>query len=169
MQATPVITIVNADLNNPQHATAVVELLNDYACDPMGGAEALSDFCQTNLVSELKKRENIHVILAWVDGVAAGLSICIEGFSTFACQPLLNIHDIAVSARFRGLGIAKKMLAHIEQIAIAANCCKITLEVLQGNTPAHALYTAVGFAGYQLDPALGGAIMMQKKLSQTRE
>lgn len=162
MQATSIITIINADLNNPRHAAAVVELLNDYACDPIGGAEALSDFCQTNLVSELKKRQNIHVVLAWVDGAAAGLSICIEGFSTFACQPLLNIHDIAVSPRFRGLGIAKKMLAHIEQIALSLHCCKITLEVLQGNTPAQALYTSLGFAGYQLDPAMGTAIMMQK-------
>ncbi len=58
------------------------------------------------------------------------------------------------------------MLAHIEQLALQRGCCKITLEVLPGNTPAHALYTDVGFGSYELDPALGGAIMMQKKLSK---
>jgi ribosomal protein S18 acetylase RimI-like enzyme len=103
-------------------------------------------------------------VLALVDGKPAGFSICIEGFSTFACQPLLNIHDIAVNSAFRGQGIARNILAHIEQIAVQRGCCKITLEVLEGNTAAHALYADVGFAGYQLDPALGGAIMMQKKL-----
>jgi ribosomal protein S18 acetylase RimI-like enzyme len=158
------LNIINADLNNSQHAHAVLQLLNDYACDPMGGAEALSEFCRANLITELKKRDNIHVVLAFADGQAAGLSICIEGFSTFACQPLLNIHDLAVSIAFRGQGIARKMLAHIEQLARQRSCCKITLEVLQGNKPAHALYSDVGFAGYELDPALGGAIMMQKKL-----
>jgi ribosomal protein S18 acetylase RimI-like enzyme len=159
------LTIINADLNNPAHGTAIVQLLNAYACDPMGGAEPLSDFCQANLVAELKKRAAIAVVLAFVDEQPAGLSICIEGFSTFACQPLLNIHDIAVVKEFRGLGIGRKMLAHIEQLALQRGCCKITLEVLPGNTPAHSLYKDVGFGSYELDPALGGAIMMQKKLS----
>ncbi|MDO8651424.1 MAG: GNAT family N-acetyltransferase [Undibacterium sp.] len=158
------LTIIDADLNNPQHAAALVQLLNDYACDPMGGAEPISDFCKTNLIAELKKRPGICAVLALVDGKPAGFSICMEGFSTFACQPLLNIHDFAVASAFRGLGIGRKMLAHIQQLARQRGCCKITLEVLQGNTPARALYTDVGFAGYELDPAMGGALMMQKKL-----
>ncbi len=159
------LSIINADLSNQQHAAATLQLLNAYACDPMGGAEPLSDFCQANLIEQLQKRPTVYVVLAFVDDQPAGLSICIEGFSTFACQPLLNIHDIAVLGTYRGQGIARKMLAHIEQLARQHGCCKITLEVLEGNTPAHALYTDVGFAGYQLDPALGGAIMMQKKLA----
>lgn len=158
------LTIIDADLNNPQHAAAIVQLLNEYACDVMGGAEPLSDFCQANLIAELKKRPTMCAVLAIVDGKPAGFSICIEGFSTFACQPLLNIHDIAVASTFRGLGIARKILAHIERIAIQRGCCKITLEVLEGNKVAHTLYADIGFAGYQLDPALGGAVMMQKKL-----
>ena len=158
------LTIIDADLNNPQHGAALVQLLNSYACDPMGGAEPLSDFCQANLIAELKKRPTMCAVLALVDGKPAGFSICIEGFSTFACQPLLNIHDIAVTSAFRGQGIARKILTRIEQIAVQRGCCKITLEVLEGNKAAHALYTDVGFAGYQLDPALGGALMMQKKL-----
>ncbi len=102
------LNIINADLNNPVHGTAIVHLLNAYACDPMGGAEPLSDFCQANLITELKKRATVVVVLAFVDEQPAGLSICIEGFSTFACQPLLNIHDIAVVKEFRGLGISQK-------------------------------------------------------------
>jgi RimJ/RimL family protein N-acetyltransferase len=36
--------------------------------------------------------------------------------------------------------------------------------VLSGNTPAWRLYQRIGFAGYQLDPALGSAQFLQKWL-----
>lgn len=158
------LNIFKADLNDPQHGKTIVQLLDAYACDTMGGAEALSDFCKSNLIAELKKRDNVHVLLAYVDDLPAGLAICIEGFSTFACQPLLNIHDFAVESTFRGQGIARKLLDQVEQLARQRGCCKITLEVLTGNQAARALYADVGFASYELDPALGGAIMLQKKL-----
>ncbi|GGC79366.1 GNAT family N-acetyltransferase [Undibacterium terreum] len=158
------LEIINADLNNPQHGAAFIALLNDYARDPMGGGEELPDYAKANLVSEVRKRSNIRVVLAFVDGQPAGFSTCIDGFSTFACKPLLNIHDIAVNQQFRGLGIAKKLLSHIEDMARESGCCKITLEVLQGNVPAASLYKSLGFATYELDPAMGGASLMQKKL-----
>ncbi|MFZ6649038.1 GNAT family N-acetyltransferase [Undibacterium sp. TJN25] len=158
------LEIIDADLDNPQHGEAFVHLLNEYACDPMGGGEELPAYAKANLVREIRKRSTIRVVLALADGKPAGFSTVIEGFSTFACKPLLNIHDIAVGKNFRGQGIAKKLLEHIEKLAQQAGCCKITLEVLQGNERAYALYKASGFAAYELDPAMGGAVMMQKKL-----
>ena len=41
---------------------------------------------------------------------------------------------------------------------------KLTLEVLDGNAPAKAAYEKFGFASYELDPAVGGALCWQKKL-----
>jgi GNAT superfamily N-acetyltransferase len=158
------ITIQPADLNKPAHASAVVHLLNAYAQDPMGGGEPLSDFTQANLVSEMAKRPTIHVVLAFVDGNPAGLINCIEGFSTFACKPLLNIHDVVVLADYRGQGISSQLLQKAEEIAKSLGCCKLTLEVLEGNQPAQAAYIANGFAGYQLDPQIGRAMFWQKKL-----
>lgn len=160
------LTIINADLHNPQHGQDLVMLLNAYASDRMGGSDPLSEFTKTHLISELQKRSNIHAVLAYFDGNAAGFSICIEGFSTFACKPLLNIHDLGVVTKYRGLGLSKKILAHIEDIAKELHCCKITLEVLEGNHLAKGIYQDIGFAGYELDPAMGGAIMMQKKLAK---
>ena len=46
------INIQIADFSNPAHASAVVYLLNEYAKDPMGGGEELSDFAKTNLVNK---------------------------------------------------------------------------------------------------------------------
>jgi len=156
--------IVNAEFANPRHASAIVELLNDYAMDAMGGGQQLADFVKDNLVAAISKRNDVHVVLAFVGEEPAGVAICIEGFSTFACQPLLNIHDLAVAAKFRGRGISKQLLAQVEQVALGLGCCKITLEVLEGNKLAQALYKATGFAGYELDPAMGKAMLMQKKL-----
>lgn len=72
------IEIVEADLSLPAHAEVMVQLLNEYALDPMGGGEGLSDYVKTNLSAELAKRTTAHVILAFVDDEPAGLAICLE-------------------------------------------------------------------------------------------
>ncbi|MFZ6752513.1 GNAT family N-acetyltransferase [Undibacterium sp. Dicai25W] len=159
------LTILQADLQQVQHADDLVLMLNTYASDPMGGGEPLSDFARQNLIAELQKRPNIRGFLAYQNDQAVGFAICIEGFSTFACKPLLNIHDFGVHPAFRGQGIAKKLLSFISNFAQTKGFCKITLEVLQGNAPAHALYIDQGFTSYELNPAMGGAIMMQKKFT----
>lgn len=156
--------IVKADLSNPYHAESIVFLLNEYARDIMGGGEDLSDFVKKNLVAELRQRSGVHVVLAFVDGKPAGLANCFEGFSTFACKPLLNIHDIAVTPEFRGRGLSKKIMHKVEDIARHLGCCKLTLEVLEGNKVAQSLYKSCGYAGYSLDPEMGSALFWQKKI-----
>ncbi|GGY86055.1 N-acetyltransferase [Cellvibrio zantedeschiae] len=158
------IQVIQADLHNPQHASALIFLLNEYAKDEMGGGEELKDFVKENLVASLKHRPGVHVVLAFADSKPAGLANCFEGFSTFVGKPLLNIHDFAVAPEFRGRGIAKKLMEKIEEIARSLDCCKITLEVLEGNKVAQAAYKACGFAGYELDPKMGRAMFWQKKL-----
>ena len=104
------------------------------------------------------------MIIGLVNGEPAGLVICFEGFSTFSCRPLLNIHDVVVTKNHRGKGLAKRMLQRAEDIALRLGCCKLTLEVLEGNVVAQAAYRAVGFAGYELDPRMGKAMFWEKKL-----
>ena len=158
------IEILKADLSDPFHAQAVIRLLDEYAQDEMGGNCGLPGFVKENLVAELRLRAGAYVILALDGGHAVGLAICFEGFSTFACKPLLNIHDIVVSASHRGRGISKKLLAKAEEIALGLGCCKLTLEVLEGNAVAQAAYRSCGYAGYQLSPHAGQALFWQKKL-----
>lgn len=156
--------IVLAELDNPEHAAAAVFLLNEYAKDPMGGGEALSAFTQANLAEALRKRAGAHVILAFVDGQPAGLINAFEGFSTFACKPLLNIHDVVVLSAFRGRGLSKKLMDKAQELAVSLGCCKLTLEVLEGNSVAQAAYRACGFEGYALNAETGRAMFWQKKL-----
>jgi ribosomal protein S18 acetylase RimI-like enzyme len=158
------IEISPADLKIPTHGQAVVQLMDEYARDPMGGGTGLSEYTKANLIAELIQRPAVHPLLAWQADRAVGLIVCIEGFSTFACRPLLNIHDVIVSHEHRGQGISKLLLKKAEELAIAQGCCKITLEVLTGNTIAQAAYKSAGFGGYELDPAMGQALFWEKKL-----
>ncbi len=158
------IRVRQADYANAQDALAIVMLLDAYASDPAGGGEGLSDFAKTHLVPALAARPQAYSVLAFDGDVPVGLVNCIEGFSTFKCQPLVNVHDVAVLASHRGQRIAERMLAEAERIARGRGACKLTLEVLTGNTPAVKLYQRIGFEGYQLDPAMGTASFMQKWL-----
>jgi ribosomal protein S18 acetylase RimI-like enzyme len=159
------IAVVRADCANPVHAAALVDLLDAYASDPAGGGEGLSDHAKQNLVRELAARPQAYSVLAFDGTQPVGLVNCIEGFSTFACKPLVNVHDVAVLASHRGRGIAEQMLALAESIAKERGAVKMTLEVLSGNHGAVRLYERIGYAGYQLDPAMGTARFFQKWLS----
>jgi ribosomal protein S18 acetylase RimI-like enzyme len=161
------IAVCRADYANPVHASALVNLLDAYALDPMGGGAPLSDFAKANLVAELAKRPQAFSVLAFAgeaDDQAVGLVNCIEGFSTFACKPLVNVHDVAVIPAYRGQRVAEKMLDLVEQIALERGACKLTLEVLQGNERAIRLYHRFGFTHYELDPSAGRAQFFQKWL-----
>jgi ribosomal protein S18 acetylase RimI-like enzyme len=161
------IRICRADYSNPGHAAALVRMLDAYAKDPMGGGEGLSAFAQANVVQELAHLPQAFSVLAF-DGegvkTPVGLANCMQGFSTFACKPLVNVHDLAVLNGYRGQRIAERMLHWIEAFARERGACKLTLEVLSGNTPALRLYSRVGFTGYELNPASGQAGLLQKWL-----
>lgn len=158
------ISCREADLASSADAQLLVELLNIYATDPMGGSSPLDDFVRENLAEELRKRPTAHAFFAFVDGVPAGLSICFEGFSTFECKPLINIHDMVVVPDFRRRGVCSALLACIEEFARSIGCCKVTLEVLEGNHVAKSPYIKAGFGPYMLNPEAGCAQFWQKKL-----
>jgi ribosomal protein S18 acetylase RimI-like enzyme len=165
-----VVRVCRADYANPVHAKALVSLLDAYSRDPMGGGEPLSEFALGNLVPALAARPQAYSVLAFAganqgaEELAVGLVNCIEGFSTFACMPLVNVHDVAVLSGYRGRRVGEKMLALAEEIARERGACKLTLEVLGGNAGAVRLYQRIGFANYELDPAMGQAQFMQKWL-----
>ncbi len=149
---------------NVEQGQQLVELLNAYAEDPMGGAEPLSAEVKANLVKGLSQVPGALALLAYLDGQAVGVTTAFAGFSTFAAKPLLNIHDIAVLPAFRGQGVAQALMAGLEQEARERGCCKMTLEVLSNNHRAQQAYRRFGFAGYALDPEAGEALFWQKKL-----
>lgn len=158
------ITIRKAELSDPQQAQAVVDLLNRYALHPMGGGEALPEFTRRHLIDELKKHDEFSALLAYDGAKPVGLCNCFKGFSTFACKPLLNIHDLYVGDGYRNRGIARQLLASAEALAHETGCNKLTLEVLSGNAPAKKSYRDAGFKPYRLNDEFGQAEFWQKYL-----
>ncbi|MBD1389881.1 GNAT family N-acetyltransferase [Neiella sp. HB171785] len=159
------IELTIADYHNPKHGDDLITLLRAYANDVMGGGDDLSTYAQQHLIAALAQQPGAFTVLAYVDGKPAGLANCFTGFSTFACKPLINIHDFAVMPEFRGRQLSQLLLDEVERIARQQGCCKVTLEVLQGNTVAQNAYRKHGFEGYELPGGRGHALFWEKKLA----
>jgi len=144
------IEIHEANLAEPADAEALLELLDSYARDPMGGGAALDPEARRRLVPGLREQPSALVLLARDHGKAVGIATCFFGFSTFAARPLLNVHDLAVAPEFRGRGIGRALLVAAEQRARARGCAKLTLEVREDNALARGLYAASGFGDFEL-------------------
>jgi GNAT superfamily N-acetyltransferase len=158
------INIFVADYANESHAEAIGFLLDRYASDPMGGGAGLDPYIKNKIAAELARLPQAFSILGYAGRQPVALANCFEGFSTFKCKPLINIHDLVVVEEFRGRGISRRLLAKIEDIAKQKGCCKLTLEVLEDNNSARQAYTRFGFAGYELDPLMGKALFWEKAL-----
>ncbi|MEJ2481201.1 MAG: GNAT family N-acetyltransferase [Acidihalobacter sp.] len=159
------IEIVELDLTLPAHAEALLEMMSGYSLDAMGAGKPLPETVRTELVPRLRERNDYLGVLAFDGEEPAGLAHGFEGFSTFMARPLLNIHDVFVASAHRGQGLAPRMLARLEELARERGCGKLTLEVLESNTPAQAAYRKFGFEAYMLDPKTGRAFFWEKKLA----
>lgn len=164
MSAPSSLRVVPLDLSHPDVATIFLDLLDHYACDPMGGGTGLSPAARNELVPRLLARNDFVGFLAFAGEEPIGLIDCFEGFSTFAARPLLNVHDLVVRRDHRGRGIAQALLDAAANEARRRDCCKLTLEVLSNNRPAMLAYERAGFSPYELDPAAGQALLLQKWL-----
>ena len=149
--------ILLADLSNPAHQAAIVELLDMYCRDEFGDGRPLSDYARENLIAGLVRHGGARVFLAYDDQRSpptetqrpVGLALCFVGFSSFKARPLINIHDIAVRPEVRGRGIGRQLLDAVRDHARASGCCKVTLEVRADNHRAQQAYRRAGFQSTQ--------------------
>ncbi len=158
------ITVRRVNYQDPTDRAALCAMLSSYALDPMGGRQALNEKNLARLCDDLATKSFAFSFLAWQGADAVGLANCFEGYSTFKAQPLVNIHDLAVHPSARGRGVGQALMQAVQTEAAARGACKITLEVLSGNTVALKSYERFGFAAYQLDPTAGQALFLQKWL-----
>jgi GNAT superfamily N-acetyltransferase len=142
------IEILEADFTDPVHCAAIIDVLNTYATDPVGGGEPLRPDVRERLVPGLRDHPTAVVLLAFLGRRPVGIAVCFVGFTTFQARPLLNIHDLAVVPEHRGTGIGRLLLAAAEVRAQRRGCCKLTLEVQDDNRRARTLYERFGFTDF---------------------
>jgi ribosomal protein S18 acetylase RimI-like enzyme len=155
------IEIREADLSDAAQAEAVCGLVDEYARMPIAQGAPLAADVLRELVPGLRKHPAALVFLAWIEARAVGVAVCFLGFSTFLARPLINIHDLAVTAECRGHGVGQRLLEAVEARARALGCGKVTLEVRETNTSAERLYRRFGFGDVEGGPA---TLFLSKRL-----
>ena len=143
------LRIQEADLANPQHASATVELVDAYARGSGGQNAPLPEVARENMATGLRDHPMASVLLAFVDERPVGVVICVWGFSTFAGRPTVNICDFAVHPDSQNQGIGRALLDEVEARARLRGCCKMTLEVHDTNKGAKRLYRKFGFGPWE--------------------
>jgi len=158
------VEVAEADLSNPYHAQGLVDVLDSYARELVGGARPLHPSVRERLVPELTAQANAIILLAFAQGRTIGAAVCFLGFSTFAARPVLNIHDLAVLPEFRGSGAGRALLQAVESRARKHGCCKLTLEVREDNERARSLYESVGFGDFAPGADPTPTVFLEKRL-----
>ena len=153
-----------ADWESPDDGNTVVSLLDAFAHDPMGGGAPLSTYVKNNLPDAMAATPGAFSVIGFQSGQAVALANCFTALSTFSCKPVINIHDLVVLSHVRGGGVGQQMLGFIQEHGVQVGACKITLEVLEGNTRARQSYERFGFESYTLDDTTGHALFLYKTI-----
>jgi len=91
-------------------------------------------------------RPAAEVILAELDGEAAGFALYFHNYSTFLARPGLYLEDLFVEPELRGRGIGRRLLARLAAIAVDRGCGRFEWSVLDWNEPAIGFYENLGAA-----------------------
>lgn len=159
-------TIVReADYAADTDCAAIVDVLDSYASDPIGGGTPLPADVRERLVASLRDHPGVMVLLAFRGDRAVGIAVCFLAFSTFRALPVMNVHDLAVVPDCRGEGIGRALLGEVEARARGRGCCRMSLEVQEDNERAFGLYRSFGFR----DVELGGESAATRFLTRSLE
>jgi len=88
-------------------------------------------------------RPYAEVVLAEVDGKAAGFVLFFHNYSTFLAKPGIYIEDLYVRTQYRGKGLGKGLLSYVASLAIERECGRVEWWVLNWN-PARKFYDSIG-------------------------
>ncbi|HTT01371.1 MAG TPA: GNAT family N-acetyltransferase [Steroidobacteraceae bacterium] len=101
-------------------------------------------------------RPYAHALFACLDGTPVGFAVYFYNYSTFMGRPGLYLEDLYVRPAARGLGIGRRVLVHLAQLALEQDCRRLEWAVLDWNEPAIGFYKRLGatandeWTGYRL-------------------
>jgi len=137
--------IIDADLSNPAHAAAIVELISQLAVSEHGRRKATTSAERDALIPALMKFPTKRVLLATSGSSTCGVVVCFVQLSTFSGRQTLKIHDLFVTSTHRRRGIGRKLIEAAIQCARQMNCAFVTVEVALDNPAAAQLYNELQF------------------------
>jgi len=88
------------------------------------------------------------LLVAEAEGIVCAtalLNLCADVM--YAGQPFGVVENVVVAAAMRGRGVGKRLLDHVEQLAIEQDCTKLMLLSGSHRPEAHAFFRSCGFAG----------------------
>jgi hypothetical protein len=94
--AAAAVTCRLADLCDPSDGSSVLQLLQAYAMDPLGGGEGLGAEASRSLLGRLRSIGTASAFFALCEGTPVGMALCFDSFSSFEAKRVLNIHDFVV-------------------------------------------------------------------------
>ena len=143
MTAQPVVAIRPAV---PADAGLILAFIRELGEYERLSHEVVAD--EAGLAAQLfGERPRAEVLIAEVDGAAAGFALFFHNFSTFVGKPGLYLEDLFVRPAFRGHGLGKRLMVRLAQIAVERDCGRFEWSVLDWNTPAIDFYRSLGATG----------------------
>ena len=89
-------------------------------------------------------RPAAEVVIVYADAEPAGFAVYFQTFSTFLGLPGVYLEDVYVSPAWRGLGLGRRLLAHVASVAVDRGWGRMEWSVLDWNELALNLYRKIG-------------------------
>ncbi|HEY6643306.1 GNAT family N-acetyltransferase [Povalibacter sp.] len=137
--------IIEADLSNERHCSAIVEMIAAHAASEFGRRQAMTHDERARLIPALANFPAKHVLLLVEGTEVCGLAICFRQLSTFSGKEMLKLHDLFVCDRYRGRGYGRALVEATIGLGRERNCAFVNVEVATDNPIAVKLYDQLGF------------------------
>jgi GNAT superfamily N-acetyltransferase len=137
------VTEIHVRSAKPEDAARIVELI-----EALAAFENLSDMVRATEADILRDgfgdRPYFECLLAESCGKAVGFALFFHSYSTFVGRSGIYLEDLFVLEDARSLGVGRKLVSRLAQLAVERNCARFELSVLDWN-PARQFYHHLGF------------------------
>jgi len=99
-------------------------------------------------IAQRLQRDESVVLLAWLDGAAAGFTQLYPMFSSVRAARVWVLNDLYVEASARCRGVAQALLTAAAEFARGDGALRLVLETMPDNVAAQMLYDAQGWQRY---------------------
>jgi GNAT superfamily N-acetyltransferase len=93
------------------------------------------------------EKPDAEVLIAELDGAAAGFALFFHNYSTFLGRRGLYLEDLFVLPEYRGRGIGRALMARLARLALERSCGRFEWWVLDWNEAAIRFYGSLGARG----------------------